>query len=62
LRQRTHAAPDCLVVDQSGAVTVEYVVVLAALSVGACVAIATLAALLTRLFSYQQALIALPFP
>jgi Flp pilus assembly pilin Flp len=48
--------------DQRGAVTVEYAVVLSLLSVGACLAIATLAALLLRLFSYQQALIALPFP
>jgi len=36
--------------------------VLALLSVGACTAIATLAALLARLFSYQQAMIGLPFP
>jgi Flp pilus assembly pilin Flp len=48
--------------DQRGAVTAEYAIVLALLSVGACLAIATLAALLIRLFSYQQALIALPFP
>jgi Flp pilus assembly pilin Flp len=48
--------------DERGTVTVEYAIVLALLSVGACVAIATLAALLMRLFSYQQALIALPFP
>jgi len=48
--------------DERGSVTVEYAIVLALLSVGACLAIATLAALLIRLFSYQQALIALPFP
>ena len=48
--------------DQRGTVTVEYVIVLALLSVGACAAIATLAALLMRLFSLQHALIALPFP
>jgi hypothetical protein len=42
--------------------TVEYVIVLALLSVGACTAIATLAALLIRLFAFQHALIALPFP
>lgn len=43
-------------------VTVEYAVVLALLSVGACLAIATLSALLIRLFAYQEALIALPVP
>jgi hypothetical protein len=43
-------------------VTVEYAVVLALLSIGACLAIATLAALMVRLFAYQQALIGLPFP
>lgn len=48
--------------DERGTITVEYAILLALLSVGACVAIATLAALLMRLFSYQQALIALPFP
>jgi Flp pilus assembly pilin Flp len=48
--------------DERGTVTVEYAVLLALFSVGACVAIATLAALLLRLFLYQQALIALPFP
>ena len=42
--------------------TLEYAVVIALLSVGACLSIATLAALMLRLFAYQQALIALPFP
>jgi len=48
--------------EQSGMVTVEYTIILTLLAVGACTAIATLAALLVRLFSFQQALIALPFP
>lgn len=48
--------------DERGGVTAEYAIVLALLSVGACSAIATLAALLARLFAFQQALIALPFP
>jgi hypothetical protein len=48
--------------DESGGVTAEYVILLALLSIGACLAIATLAALLIRLFSFQQALLTLPFP
>ena len=48
--------------DQRGTVTVEYVIVLVLLSVGVCTAIATLATLLLRLFSFQHAMIALPFP
>jgi Flp pilus assembly pilin Flp len=48
--------------DERGTVTVEYAILLVLLSVGACTAIATLAALLIRLFSFQQALITLPFP
>lgn len=48
--------------DERGGVTAEYLIVLSLLSVGACTAIATLAALLIRLFSFQQALLTLPFP
>lgn len=48
--------------NSNGTVTVEYAILLALLSVSACTAIATLAALLIRLFSYQQALLSLPFP
>ena len=48
--------------DSNGTVTVEYAIVLALLSVGACTAIATVAALLMRLFWFQQALLSLPFP
>lgn len=58
----TTCRPRNLVFDERGTVTVEYAILLALLSVGACTAIATLAALLIRLFSYQQALITLPFP
>jgi Flp pilus assembly protein TadG len=55
-------APNSLRRDLRGTVTVEYALVLALLCVGACLAIALLAALFTRLFLYQQALLLLPFP
>jgi hypothetical protein len=48
--------------DQRGTVFVEYALVLSLLCVGACLAIALLAALFTRLFLYQRALLLLPFP
>lgn len=48
--------------DQRGTVTVEYVIVLSLLSVGACAAVSVLAVMLMRLFAFQHALIALPFP
>jgi Flp pilus assembly protein TadG len=48
--------------DQRGTVFVEYAIVLSLLCLGACLAIAVLAALLTRVFMFQQALLLLPFP
>jgi len=48
--------------DQRGMVTVEYAIVLVLLSLGGCLAIATLGPLLQQLLAYQRALIALPFP
>ena len=48
--------------DSHGTVTVEYVIVLCLVSVGASVAIIALGTLLLELFRYQHALLVLPFP
>lgn len=48
--------------DDRGVVTVEYVVVLAMVSVGAVAALAGLGLPLLNLFFYQQAVLLLPFP
>jgi hypothetical protein len=46
----------------SGSVSVEYVVVLSLVSVGAVVALVALGVPLLNLFLYQQAVLLLPFP
>jgi hypothetical protein len=56
-----HRSPD-VVLDARGTVTVEYVIVLSLVSVGASIAIMGLGTLLLELFRYQQALLVLPFP
>lgn len=61
-RDRPRVGAPSRAMDQRGTVTVEYAIVLALLSTGACLAIAALAALFVRLFSFQQALLGLPFP
>jgi Flp pilus assembly pilin Flp len=48
--------------DQRGTVTVEYVIVLCLVSIGAALAVIALGTLLLELFHYQQALLVLPFP
>jgi hypothetical protein len=48
--------------DQRGVVTVEYVIALSLVSVGASLAVIALGGVLLDLFRYQQALLVLPFP
>lgn len=45
-----------------GAATLEYVIVLALVSVGASLSVLALGGLLLDLFRFQQALLLLPFP
>lgn len=51
-----------VVSDSRATVTVEYVIALWLVSVGASLAIIGLGTLLLELFRYQQALLVLPFP
>jgi hypothetical protein len=51
-----------LLPDTRGTVMVEYVIVLALVSVGASLALIALGSLLLGLFDYQQAVLVLPFP
>jgi Flp pilus assembly pilin Flp len=51
-----------LLCDTRGTAMVEYVIVLSLVSVGAALAIIGLGSLLLGLFSYQQAMLLLPFP
>ena len=51
-----------LVRDERGVVTVEYVIVLALVSVGAAIALIALGTLLLELFLYQRSLLLLPLP
>lgn len=60
MRARMRAPP--VIRDQRGLVFVEYAIALVLVCVGACLAIATCAALLVRLFLFQQAILILPFP
>ena len=48
--------------DERGAASVEYVIVLALVSVGAASAVIGLGTLLCELFVYQQTLLLLPVP
>ena len=48
--------------DTAGSVSVEYVVVLSLVSVGAVAALAALGVPLLNLYLYQQAVLLLPFP
>jgi Flp pilus assembly pilin Flp len=48
--------------DARGVATVEYVIVLALVSVGASLSVIALGARLVELFRFQQALLLLPFP
>jgi hypothetical protein len=48
--------------DERGVATVEYVIVLCLVSVGASLAVIALGRLLLALFLYQQAVLLLPFP
>lgn len=48
--------------DQRGTVTVEYVIVLCLVSLGASLAVIALGSVLLHLFRYQQAILVLPFP
>ena len=48
--------------DERGLTTVEYVIVLVLVSVGASIAVIGLGALLLELFLYQRSLLLLPFP
>jgi len=48
--------------DRRGTVMVEYVIVLALVSVGASLALIGLGSKLLQLFRYQEAVLLLPFP
>jgi Flp pilus assembly pilin Flp len=48
--------------NEAGTTTVEYVVILVLVGVGASLALAAMAALLARFFGAQQAWLLLPFP